>query len=387
MTSNGWLQIGLFSLIVVLITRPFGGYMTRVFAGERTFLSPLLRPVERFAYWCCGVDETEEQSWRTYAVAVVLFGVAGFVTLYALQRLQWYLPLNPQRQAGVEQVLAFNTAVSFVTNTNWQSYTPESTMTYFTQMAGLTVHNFVSAATGIAMAIALVRGFTRRSGQTVGNFWVDLTRCVLYILLPIAVVVALFFVWQGMPQNLSAYTEATTLEGAKQVIAQGPVASQEVIKMLGTNGGGFFNTNSAHPFENPNAITNFVQIVLIFSIGASLTNVFGRMIGDQRQGWAVFAVMGILFLGGVVVAYWAESAGNPAFAPLGIDTAVATMNHPKAFAPILAIEAAPSMRATPTTSVDSTNGAMIILMRLKKLVVTSDSPAAALSAAGPAPRI
>ena len=198
-------------------------------------------------------------------------------------------------------------------------------MSYLVQMAGLTVHNFVSAATGIALAIALIRGFTRRSAKGIGNFWVDLTRCTLYVLLPISIVVGLFFVWQGMPQNLGAYTEATTLEGAKQVIAQGPVASQEVIKMLGTNGGGFFNTNSAHPFENPNAITNFVQIVLIFSIGASLTNVFGRMIGDQRQGWAVFAVMGILFLGGVVVAYWAEAAGNPAFAPLGIDTAASTL--------------------------------------------------------------
>ena len=240
-------------------------------------------------------------------------------------RFQAMLPFNPAGQSAVEEGLAFNTAMSFNTNTNWQSYVPETTMSYLVQMAGLTVHNFVSAATGIALAVALVRGFARRSAKGIGNFWVDLTRCTLYILLPISIVVGLFFVWQGMPQNLGAYTEATTLEGAKQVIAQGPVASQEVIKMLGTNGGGFFNTNSAHPFENPNAITNFVQIVLIFSIGAALTNVFGRMVGDQRQGWAVFAVMAILFLGGVVVAYWAEAAGNPAFAPLGIDTAASSL--------------------------------------------------------------
>jgi K+-transporting ATPase ATPase A chain len=215
--------------------------------------------------------------------------------------------------------------MSFDTNTNWQSYVPETTMSYLVQMAGLTVHNFVSAATGIALAIALIRGFARRSAKGIGNFWVDLTRCTLYVLLPISIVVGLFFVWQGMPQNLGAYTEATTLEGAKQLIAQGPVASQEVIKMLGTNGGGFFNANSAHPFENPNALTNFVQIVLIFSIGAGLTNVFGRMVGDQRQGWAVFAVMGLLFLAGTAVAYWAEAAGNPAYARLGIDTAPSTL--------------------------------------------------------------
>src|SRR5689334_2982610 len=292
--------------------------MTLVFAGDRTFLSPVLRPIERAVYWCCGVDEKQEQHWVTYAVAMLLFSVAGFLSLYALQRLQDVLPFNPAGQSAVEQSLAFNTAMSFITNTNWQSYTPETTMSYLVQMAGLTVHNFVSAATGIALAIALVRGFARRSAQTVGNFWVDLTRTTLYVLLPVSIVVGLFFVWQGMPQNLGAYTEATTLEGAKQVIAQGPVASQEVIKMFGTNGGGFFNTNSAHPFENPNAITNFVQMVLIFSLGAGLTNMFGRMVGDQRQGWAVLAVMGFLFLGGVATAYWAEAAGNPALAQLGV---------------------------------------------------------------------
>ena len=325
MTFNGWLQIALFCAVIVLLVKPLGGYMTRVFTGERTFLSPVLGPLERVFYRLSGVDEKSDQNWLTYAVSMLLFSLVGFASIYALMRFQAMLPFNPAGQSAVEEGLAFNTAMSFNTNTNWQSYVPETTMSYLVQMAGLTVHNFVSAATGIALAIALIRGFARRSAKGIGNFWVDLTRCTLYVLLPICIVVGLFFVWQGMPQNLGAYTEATTLEGAKQVIAQGPVASQEVIKMLGTNGGGFFNANSAHPFENPNAITNFVQIVLIFSIGAALTNVFGRMVGDQRQGWAVFAVMGILFLGGVVVAYWAEAAGNPAFAPLGIDTAASTL--------------------------------------------------------------
>jgi potassium-transporting ATPase potassium-binding subunit len=320
MTFNGWLQIALFCVVIVLLVKPLGGYMTRVFTGERTFLSSVLGPLERLFYRLSGVDERGDQNWLAYAVSMLLFSLAGFISLYALMRLQAVLPyFNPAGQPAVEEGLAFNTAMSFDTNTNWQSYVPETTMSYLVQMAGLTVHNFVSAATGIALAIALIRGFSRRSAKGIGNFWVDLTRCILYVLLPISIVVGLFFVWQGMPQNLGAYTEATTLEGAKQVIAQGPVASQEVIKMLGTNGGGFFNTNSAHPFENPNAITNFIQIVLIFSIGASLTNVFGRMVGDQRQGWAVFGVMGILVLGGVAIAYWAEAAGNPAFAPLGID--------------------------------------------------------------------
>src|SRR5579863_5033115 len=314
MTINGWIQIALFSVVVILLTKPLGAHMTRVFSGERTFLTPVLRPVERLIYRLTGVGEAEEQHWTVYAVAMLAFGLAGFVVLYGLQRLQAVLPFNPQKLDAVSPDLAFNTSVSFVTNTNWQSYTPETTMSYLVQMAGLTVHNFVSAATGIALAIALVRGFARRSAQTIGNFWVDLTRCVLYILLPISIVVALVFVWQGMPENLGAYTEATTLEGAKQVIAQGPVASQEVIKILGTNGGGFFNANSAHPFENPNAFTNFIQILMIFSIGAALTNLFGRMVGDQRQGWAIFAVMGIMFLVGVTTVYSVESQGNPAFA-------------------------------------------------------------------------
>src|SRR5580700_1687163 len=321
MTITGWVQIALFSVIVILITRPFGGYMTRVFAGERTFLQPVLRPVERAVYWCCGIDEAEEQHWLVYAVAMLLFSVAGFVTLYALQRLQWYLPFNPQGQTGVEQSLAFNTSVSFISNTNWQSYVPETTMGYLVQMAGLTVHNFLSAATGIALALALIRGFARREAKAIGNFWVDLTRTTLYVLLPLSIVVGLFFVWQGMPQNLGAYVDATTLEGAKQTIAQGPVASQEVIKIFGTNGGGFFNANSAHPYENPTALTNFVQLLLIFSIGAGLTNVLGRMVKDERQGWAIFAAMGFLFLVGVTTAYWSEAHGNPALAQFNVDSA------------------------------------------------------------------
>jgi K+-transporting ATPase ATPase A chain len=321
MTISGWIQIALFSVIVILITRPFGGYMTRVFAGERTFLSPVLRPVERAVYWCCGVDEKEEQHWLTYAVAMLFFSVVGFLTLYALQRLQWYLPFNPQGQTGVEQSSAFNTSVSFVTNTNWQSYVPETTMGYLVQMAGLTVHNFVSAATGIALALALIRGFSRREAKAIGNFWVDLTRTTLYVLLPLSVVIGLFYVWQGMPQNLGAYVDATTLDGAKQTIAQGPIASQEAIKILGTNGGGFLNANSAHPYENPTPLTNLIQLISIFSIGAALTNVLGRMVHDERQGWAIFAAMGILFLAGVTTAYWSESHGNPAVTAFNVDAA------------------------------------------------------------------
>ena len=325
MTMNGWIQIALYCAIIILITKPFGGHLTKVFNGERSLLSPLLRPLERGIYAVCGVDEKEDQHWLTYAIAMLAFTMAGFLSLYAIQRLQGILPFNPQNMSAVGEHLAFNTSVSFITNTNWQSYVPETTMSYLTQMAGLTVHNFVSAATGIALAVALVRGFARRSARGVGNFWTDLTRCTLYILLPISIVVGLFFVWQGMPQTLGAYVNSVNLEGVKQAIAVGPVASQEVIKMMGTNGGGFFNANSAHPFENPTAITNLVQIVLIFSIGAALTNMFGRMVGNQRQGWAVFAVMGLLFLAGVAVVYPTEAAGNPAFAAQHIDqTASAT---------------------------------------------------------------
>jgi K+-transporting ATPase ATPase A chain len=325
MTLNGWLQIALYCALILLITRPLGGYMTKVFHGERTLLSPVLRPVERSLYGLAGVDEGEEQHWVTYAVAMLAFSFTGFVVLYALQRLQAMLPLNPQNLDAVSPDLSFNTSVSFLTNTNWQSYVPETTMSYLVQMAGLTVHNFVSAATGIALAVALVRGFSRRSAQGIGNFWVDMTRTVLYVLLPIGIVVGLVFVWQGTPQNLNAYTEATTLEGAKQVIAQGPVASQEVIKMLGTNGGGFFNANSAHPFENPTALTNLIQILLIFSIGSALTNVFGRMVGNERQGWAIFTVMAVLFLLGTLAAYGVEAGGNPAFAALHVDQAASAL--------------------------------------------------------------
>jgi potassium-transporting ATPase potassium-binding subunit len=327
MTVNGWLQIALYCVLLLLITKPLGGYMTRVFAGERTLLSPVLRPLERGLYRLSGVDEVQEQHWVVYAIAMLAFTFAGFVVLYALQRLQNVLPFNPQHLDAVSPDLAFNTSVSFVTNTNWQSYVPETTMSYLVEMAGLTVHNFVSAATGIALALALIRGFSRRSAKSVGNFWVDMTRCVLYVLLPICIIVGLVMVWQGVPQNLSDYTAVTTLEGGKQLIAQGPVASQEVIKMLGTNGGGFFNTNSAHPFENPTALTDLIQVLLIFSIGAALTNVFGRMVGDQKQGWAIFAVMGLLFLAGTTTAYWSEAAGNPIFAHLPVDqTASATQS-------------------------------------------------------------
>jgi K+-transporting ATPase ATPase A chain len=295
--------------------------MTTVFAGDPTFLNFLLRPLECLFYRCCGVDEGEDQSWRCYGMAMVIFSAAGFVTLYTLQRLQWYLPFNPQAQAGVEPVLAFNTAISFVSNTNWQSYAPETTMGYLVQMAGLAVHNFVSAAVGIAMVLALIRGFVRREAAGIGNFWVDVTRATLYVLLPISVVVGLVFVWQGMPQNLSPYVDATTLEGAKQTIAQGPVASQEVIKVLGTNGGGFFNSNSAHPYENPTALTNLLQMLLLIGIAAGLTNVLGRMVQDERQGWAIFAAMGILLLIGVIIVYWAEAHCNPALAALNVDAA------------------------------------------------------------------
>ncbi|MCC7275338.1 MAG: potassium-transporting ATPase subunit KdpA [Alphaproteobacteria bacterium] len=319
MTLNGWLQILVYCAIVVALTKPLGGYLTRLLGGERTFLSPVLRPVEQSLYRVAGVGEREEQHWLTYAAAMLFFNLAGFIVLFLLQRLQAVLPLNPSDMSAVPPDLAFNTAVSFVTNTNWQNYGGESTMSHLVQMAGLTVQNFLSAATGIAVAAALIRGFARASSRTVGNFWVDMTRITLYVLLPICIVLTLAFVWQGMPQTLAGAVEATTLEGAKQTIAVGPVASQEAIKMLGTNGGGFFNANSAHPFENPTAFSNLLQMVAIFSIGAALTNVFGRMVGDQRQGWAILAAMGVLFVAGVVVAYWAEAAGNPLLHAAGVD--------------------------------------------------------------------
>ncbi|WP_372395036.1 potassium-transporting ATPase subunit KdpA [Azospirillum sp. HJ39] len=325
MTVNGWIQILVFLALVAAVTRPLGGFMTRVFTGERTLLSPVLGPVERGLYRLAGVDEKAEQHWVTYAVSMLLFSAAGMLLLYALQRLQDVLPLNPLGMAAVPADLAFNTAASFTTNTNWQNYGGESTMGHLVQMMGLTFHNYVSAAAGIALAVALVRGFSRASSRTVGNFWVDLTRCTLYVLLPLCILYALFLVWQGVPQTLAGAVDATTLEGAKQTISLGPVASQEAIKMLGTNGGGFFNVNSAHPFENPNALTNLVQMLSIFALGAGLTNLFGRMVGDERQGWAILAAMGLLFVAGVALAYWAEAQGNPAFAAWGIDGSAGNM--------------------------------------------------------------
>jgi len=318
MTMIGWIQILLYCAIIVAITPVLGGYMTRVFNGERTFLSPVLRPVEAVIYGIGGVDDKREQSWLTYTVAMLLFHVGGFLILYILMRVQASLPFNPAEQSAVAPDLSFNTAVSFITNTNWQNYGGEGTLSYLTQMLGMTHQNFLSAATGIVLAVALIRGFARASAKTVGNFWVDITRCTLYILIPICVPYALFLVWQGMPQTLGAYVDATTLEGAKQTIAVGPVASQVAIKMLGTNGGGFFNANAAHPFENPTALSNYIQMISIFALGASLTNVFGRMVGNQRQGWAILAVMGILFIAGVAVCYWAEANGTTTLNALGL---------------------------------------------------------------------
>jgi potassium-transporting ATPase potassium-binding subunit len=318
MTVIGWVQILIYCAIIVAITPILGRYMTRVFGGERTFLYPILRPVEVAIYKMSGVSERGEQHAVTYTICMLLFHVGGFLILYILMRVQQWLPFNPAGQSAVAPDLAFNTAISFITNTNWQNYGGESTMSYLVQMLGLTHQNYLSAATGIALALALIRGFARHSVHTVGNFWVDMTRITLYILIPICVPVALFFVWQGMPQTLGPYIDATTLEGAKQTIAVGPVASQEVIKMLGTNGGGFFNANSAHPFENPTALTNYVEIILIFALGAALTNVFGRMVGNQKQGWAILAVMGVLFIAGVITAYAAEAHGNDALNALGL---------------------------------------------------------------------
>jgi len=319
MTINGWIQILVFAGIIIALVKPLGGYLTRVLNGERTLLSVIFGPLERGLYRVAGTNEKEEQHWTTYALAMLLFNLAGFTVLYLVQRLQGGLPFNPQGLGAIEPTSAFNTAVSFMTNTNWQGYGGETTMSYLTQMAGLTVQNFVSAATGIAIAVALIRGFSRASGKTVGNFWVDLTRITLYVLLPICFVGSLVLVWQGVPQNLNPYTIATTVEGAQQTIAQGPVASQMMIKHLGTNGGGFFNVNAAHPFENPNAFTNLIHMVSIFAIGAALTNVFGRMVGSEKKGWAILTAMGVLFLAGVAITYWAEAAGNPLLHSLGLE--------------------------------------------------------------------
>ena len=327
MNSNAIIQIALFSLIIIAISVPLGLYMAKVFAGERTFLDPVFVPAERLIYRLCGVDPATEQTWIEYATSLLLFSVVGMVTLYALQRLQGLLPLNPQGLGAISTDSSFNTAVSFITNTNWQSYTPETTMSYLTQMAGLAYHNIVSAAAGLALAIAVIRGFVRRERKTLGNFWYDLTRATLWVLVPICVVFTLILIWQGVPQNFSAYTQVKTLEHATQTIAQGPVASQIAIKQLGTNGGGFFNANSAHPYENPTPLTNLLETIALFALGAGLTHTFGKMAGDRRQGWALFAAMGLLFLMGVTVANWSEQRGNPQFAKLGIDqSATATQS-------------------------------------------------------------
>ena len=323
-TLNGVVQVLLYIVILLLITKPMGLYMTRVFAGERTWLSPVLRPVERVFYRLSGVDAEKEQKWTGYVIAMLVFSVAGMLLLYLFERTQQLdgSLLNPQGFGSVESQLAFNTAASFTSNTNWQAYVGEQTMSYLTQMAGLAMHNFVSAATGIALAVAFIRGLTRRSAQHLGNFWVDITRCILYILLPFSIVGALILVSQGVVQNFNAYTTVTTLEGVKQVIAQGPVASQEFIKEFGTNGGGFFNANSAHPFENPNAATNMLEMLAIFAIPAGLVYMFGKMASDTRQGWAIWSAMAILFLVGAFVILPAEQAGNPLLSAVGANQSV-----------------------------------------------------------------
>ena len=327
MSALGIYQILGFFLVILALTKPMGAFMARVFAGDRTFLHPLLRPLERLLYRLSGVREDVEQHWTAYAGAMLAFHIVKFVFVYGIMRLQGWLPLNPMgfstghapaNATPLTADLAFNTAASFLTNTNWQAYVGETTMSYFSQMAGLAVQNFTSAATGIAIAIALTRGFARQKMQTIGNFWVDLIRCTVYILLPISFVAALLFASQGVVQNLDAYTQVTTVEGAPQVIAQGPVASQEAIKELGTNGGGFFNANSSHPYENPTPATTFLQMVLIFLIPAGLAFTFGEMVRDRRQGWALFAAMSVMFLVGVLVAYGAEQRGNPMLSGLGV---------------------------------------------------------------------
>jgi K+-transporting ATPase ATPase A chain len=340
MTANGWFQIAVFVLVLFAVTKPIGAFMARVFSGEKTFLDPVMRPIERLMYRATGVDEKHEMRWTEYAVSVLLFSAVSLLLLYLIERVQGWLPLNPQKFAAVPQALAFNTAASFTTNTNWQAYSGEATMSYLTQMAGLAYHNFMSAATGIAIAIAFIRGIARREKNTIGNFWVDLTRTCLWVLLPVSLVVSLFFVSQGMIQNFKPYATAELVDpqtvqitGAdgkttqqsvsEQVIPMGPVASQEVIKVYGTNGGGFFNANSAHPYENPTPLTNFVQMLLIFSLGSGLTYTLGKMTGSQKHGWAVWSAMLGLFLAGVLVVYPAEARGNPLLH--GVDQRVSAM--------------------------------------------------------------
>jgi len=330
MTMPGFVYIVVFFLCLWAVTKPLGLYMTRVFQGERTFLHPLLQPLERLIYRLCGIRETSEQRWTQYSGSVIAFSLMGFLFVYAIQRLQGLLPLNPMHFSTAHAPgnalpmtpdLAFNTAVSFVTNTNWQSYGGEQTLSYFVQMAALTVQNFASAAAGIAVAIALIRGFARKQTTTIGNFWVDATRATVYVLLPLSLLFALFLCARGVPQTLKSYQTATTVEGATQTIAVGPVAGQEAIKMLGTNGGGFFNANSAHPFENPTPLTNFLQVLALLSISSGLTYTFGKMVGDTRQGWALFAAMAFLFFVGVFICYPSEHGGNPNLARLGVETA------------------------------------------------------------------
>jgi K+-transporting ATPase ATPase A chain len=322
MTINGWLQIGVFALLVLGVTPPLGAYLFRVFEGKKQPLPRLLGPLERGMYRLCGVDPTREQGWLEYTMALLFFSALGLAVTYAIERLQGFLPLNPQHLPGVEPALAFNTAASFITNTNWQSYSGETTMSYLTQMAGLAWHNFTSAASGIAVALAVARGFTRTPGpegpKTLGNFWVDLLRATLYVLLPLSLLCALFMASQGILQNFAPYRTVTTLEGLKQLLPMGPVASQEAIKILGTNGGGFFNANSAHPFENPSPLIDLLQMVMIFSIPAALTCTYGRMARDARQGWALFGAMALLCFLGVLVAYAAESAPNGALRDLAV---------------------------------------------------------------------
>jgi potassium-transporting ATPase potassium-binding subunit len=333
MTLVGWLQILIFFAIVLAITKPVGTFMYHLFEGERTFLHPLLRPIERLIYRLGGVRENEEQSWVRYSASLISLSFFSFLFVYLIQRFQGHLPLNPmhfstpnapQNATPMTPDLAYNTAVSFMTNTNWQSYVPDTTVSYFTQMAALAVQNFVSAAVGIAVAVAVIRGFARHTAQTIGNFWVDVTRCTLYVLMPICVVATLLLVSQGSIQNFKGPVSATTLEGVTQVIEQGPLASQLAMKMLGTNGGGFFNANSAHPYENPTPFSNVLEMLLIFSLGASLTYVFGKMVRNTRQGWAIFSAMAVLFFAGVTLCYWAEQRGNPFMTHAGVDHAYTT---------------------------------------------------------------
>jgi K+-transporting ATPase ATPase A chain len=325
MTLSGWLQIALILGLVALTTRPLGLYMARVFSGERNVLTPVLGPVEKLFYRLAGVSPEREQGWLAYTLAMLVFSAAGFASLYAILRLQAYLPFNPQGFDNVPPDLAFNTAMSFLTNTNWQAYSGETTMSHFSQMAGLAVHNFLSAATGVALAIAVTRAFARHSVATLGNFWVDMTRATLYVFLPISIILAVAAIASGMPQTLAGSVEATTLEGAKQTISMGPMASQEVIKQFGTNGGGFFNANAAHPFENPNAWSNVLQIWALLAVSFGLVITFGKMVGSEKQGWAFFKIIAVLLVGAVAVIYAAESFGNPLLTQLGLDPANGNM--------------------------------------------------------------